>query len=64
MLCCVDAVNPKALKAELVEKLDYELIPGEVFAKLQQWYGGGPAFLRNVIVQGELVCSLLCFCFI
>jgi len=41
------------LKMNLVEHLDYELIPEEMWHKLMEWYGGGPAILRKVICMGE-----------
>eukprot|EP00929_Paragymnodinium_shiwhaense_P097776 TRINITY_DN59371_c0_g1_i1.p1 TRINITY_DN59371_c0_g1~~TRINITY_DN59371_c0_g1_i1.p1 ORF type:complete len:2293 (+),score=533.78 TRINITY_DN59371_c0_g1_i1:227-7105(+) len=41
------------LKMNLVEHLDYELIPEEMWLKLVEWYGGGPAILRKVICMGE-----------
>ncbi|CAK0869140.1 unnamed protein product [Prorocentrum cordatum] len=37
------------LKMNLVEHLDYELIPEEMWLKLVEWYGGGPAIMRKVI---------------
>lgn len=41
------------LKMNLVEHLDYELIPEEMWLKLVEWYGGGPAILRKVICMGQ-----------
>jgi hypothetical protein len=37
------------LKMNLVEHLDYELIPEEMWLRLVEWYGGGPAIMRKVI---------------
>eukprot|EP00429_Kryptoperidinium_foliaceum_P036408 CAMPEP_0176166284 /NCGR_PEP_ID=MMETSP0120_2-20121206/85042_1 /TAXON_ID=160619 /ORGANISM="Kryptoperidinium foliaceum, Strain CCMP 1326" /LENGTH=828 /DNA_ID=CAMNT_0017503817 /DNA_START=67 /DNA_END=2549 /DNA_ORIENTATION=+ len=41
------------LKMNLVEHLDYELIPEEMWWKLVEWYGGGPAIMRKVICMGQ-----------
>lgn len=41
------------LKMNLVEHLDYELIPEEMWLKLVEWYGGGPVILRKVICMGQ-----------
>lgn len=41
------------LKMNLVEHLDYELIPEEMWQRLVEWYGGGPAIPRKVICMGE-----------
>lgn len=41
------------LKMNLVEHLDYELIPEEMWQHLVEWYGGGPAIPRKVICMGE-----------
>eukprot|EP00931_Biecheleriopsis_adriatica_P059602 TRINITY_DN35688_c0_g1_i2.p1 TRINITY_DN35688_c0_g1~~TRINITY_DN35688_c0_g1_i2.p1 ORF type:complete len:2117 (+),score=462.65 TRINITY_DN35688_c0_g1_i2:173-6523(+) len=41
------------LKMNLVEHLDYELIPEEMWLRLVEWYGGGPAIPRKVICMGQ-----------
>mmetsp|Transcript_48065 Transcript_48065/g.112321 ORF Transcript_48065/g.112321 Transcript_48065/m.112321 type:complete len:2082 (-) Transcript_48065:260-6505(-) len=41
------------LKMNLVEHLDFELIPEEMWHRLVEWYGGGPAIPRKVICMGE-----------
>eukprot|EP00930_Biecheleria_cincta_P011970 TRINITY_DN11519_c0_g1_i2.p1 TRINITY_DN11519_c0_g1~~TRINITY_DN11519_c0_g1_i2.p1 ORF type:complete len:2103 (+),score=364.03 TRINITY_DN11519_c0_g1_i2:537-6311(+) len=41
------------LKMNLVEHLDYELIPEEMWFRLVEWYGGGPALPRKVICMGQ-----------
>ncbi|CAK9114429.1 unnamed protein product [Durusdinium trenchii] len=41
------------LKMNLVEHLDFELIPEEMWLRLVEWYGGGPALPRTVICMGR-----------
>ncbi|CAJ1373951.1 unnamed protein product [Effrenium voratum] len=41
------------LKMNLVEHLDFELIPEELWLQLVEWYGGGPALPRKVICMGH-----------
>jgi len=41
------------LKMNLVEHLDFELIPEEMWLRLVEWYGGGPALPRKVICMGR-----------
>lgn len=41
------------LKMNLVEHLDYELIPEDMWLRLVEWYGGGPAIPRKVICMGQ-----------
>ncbi|KAE8710711.1 Ubiquitin carboxyl-terminal hydrolase 9 [Hibiscus syriacus] len=40
------------LRRTLMEGQDYVLVPQGVWEKLHQWYGGGPALPRKMIVQG------------
>eukprot|EP00435_Cladocopium_sp_Y103_P050390 s595_g15.t1 len=41
------------LKMNLVEHLDFDLIPEEMWLRLVEWYGGGPALPRKVICMGR-----------
>lgn len=41
------------LKMNLVEHLDFELIPEQMWLRLVEWYGGGPALPRKVICMGR-----------
>eukprot|EP00271_Cylindrocystis_brebissonii_P006579 TRINITY_DN19356_c0_g1_i1.p1 TRINITY_DN19356_c0_g1~~TRINITY_DN19356_c0_g1_i1.p1 ORF type:complete len:1040 (+),score=135.10 TRINITY_DN19356_c0_g1_i1:151-3270(+) len=43
--------TPK-LKDRLEEDVDYVLVPEAVWKLLQEWYGGGPAIVRNTISTG------------
>jgi hypothetical protein len=49
-----DSDNPVKLKPGLQEHYHFELVHSSVWEKLQGWYGGGPAFPRNVIARGTL----------
>eukprot|EP00468_Gymnochlora_sp_CCMP2014_P010982 CAMPEP_0167756520 /NCGR_PEP_ID=MMETSP0110_2-20121227/9429_1 /TAXON_ID=629695 /ORGANISM="Gymnochlora sp., Strain CCMP2014" /LENGTH=1205 /DNA_ID=CAMNT_0007642635 /DNA_START=52 /DNA_END=3669 /DNA_ORIENTATION=+ len=40
------------LKKGLVENVDYCLVPGSVWSKLVEWYGGGPEYPRKIIEIG------------
>lgn len=44
--------NPAALKNDLAEGLNYAIIPKELWDFLVAAYGGGPAFIRQVVAVG------------
>jgi len=41
-----------ALRDGLLEREDYELVRDDVWMKFMKWYGGGPAFCREVVSNG------------
>jgi hypothetical protein len=45
--------DSQVLKEQLQEGANYELVPSEVWRLLLSWYGGGPAFSRKVINEGN-----------
>lgn len=47
-----DESLPLALRKGVAENYDYKLVGPNTWAKLQEWYGGGPAFPRKVIMRG------------
>ena len=48
-----------ALRGNLVEFHDYVLVPDEMWRYLSDWYGGGPAFPRKIIIPRRRACSSL-----
>ncbi len=48
-----------ALRGNLVEFHDYVLVPEEMWRYLSEWYGGGPAFPRKIIIPRRRACSSL-----
>jgi hypothetical protein len=46
------AAHPPTPTCTQAENYDYKLVGPKTWAKLQEWYGGGPAFPRKVIMRG------------
>ena len=42
------------LLPQLIENVNYALVPSSVWVKLHEWYGGGPALPRKVIAYGRV----------
>jgi ubiquitin carboxyl-terminal hydrolase 4/11/15 len=45
-------VNDPQLRRLLMERVDYVLVPQEVWKRLVEWYSGGPPIERKLICQG------------
>lgn len=52
------------LKRNMLEDLDYSLVPAELYTVFVDIYGGGPAIVRNVSVTQARYAPAILTCYI
>ncbi|KNC53988.1 ubiquitin carboxyl-terminal hydrolase 4 [Thecamonas trahens ATCC 50062] len=48
-----EALEPPRLRKDIRADVDYVLVPQELYANLEAWYGGGPQLARQVVAVGQ-----------